>query len=111
MFAYIFAVLVLHDAAVCCQHGFRHGKQFVGIFRHRTVRIYIFLCDLQEIFLPEREGCLVRVLLEYEQVAAHLDTARLHEKRVGKPYRTDKVSMADKVFSHELVARRVGYAP
>ncbi len=53
----------------------------------------------------------MRVLLEYEQVAAHLDTARLHEKRVGKPYRTDKVGMADKVFSHEFVARRVGYAP
>ena len=53
----------------------------------------------------------MRVLLEYEQVAAHLYTARLHEKRVGKPYRTDKVGIAHKVLTHELVARRVGYAP
>ena len=55
-------------------------------------------------FSRSERDSLVHVLLEYEQVAAHLDTARLHEKRVGKPYRTDKVGMADKVFSHEFVA-------
>ena len=111
VFTDILTVLVPDNAAVGRQYGLRQGKQFVGVFRHRSVRICLFPCDLQESFLPEREGCLVRMLLEYEQVAAHLDTARLHEKRVGKPYRTDKVGMVHQVFTHELVARCVGNSP
>ena len=111
VFADILTVLVPDNAAVGRQYGLRQGKQLVGVFRHCSVRICLFPWDLQESFLPEREGCLVRMLLKYEQVAAHLDTARLHEKRIGKPYRTDKVGMAHKILTHELVARRVGHAP
>ena len=42
VFAHIFSVLVLYNAATCCKGGFRHGKQFVGVFGHCAYGVRLF---------------------------------------------------------------------
>ena len=51
------------------------------------------------------------MLLEHKEVAPYLDAPGLHEKVVRKPLGGDKVGMAHKILTHELVAGRVGNAP
>ena len=50
------------------------------------------------------------MLLEYQQVATYLYTACLHEKHIGQTDCTYQVGMIYKIFTHELIAGRVGYA-
>ena len=49
--------------------------------------------------------------MEYEQVAPDLNAACLHEDVVGETDCAYEVGVVHKVFTHELVAGSVGYAP
>ena len=60
---------------------------------HRSVHIVHFFAHLQKHLFTCGECRLIGMLLEYEQVAAHLDTACLHEKSVRQTYCADKVGM------------------
>ena len=42
VFAYIFSVLVLYNAATCRKGGFRYGEQFVGVFGHCACGVRLF---------------------------------------------------------------------
>ena len=109
MFAYIFAVLVHHNTAVGRQYGLRHGKQPVGVFGHRSVHVVHFFAHLQKHLFTCGECRLIGMLLEYEQVAAHLDTACLHEKSVRQTYCADKVGMVHQILTYKLISCRVGH--
>ena len=109
MFAYIFAVLVHHNTAVGRQYGLRHGKQPVGVFSHRSVHVVHFFAHLQKHLFTCGECRLIGMFLEYEQVAAHLDTACLHEKSVRQTYCADKVGMVHQILTYKLISCRVGH--
>ena len=65
----------------------------------------------QEQAFPCGEVLLVAVLLQDDKVAAYLDAAGLHEKRVGQAQGGDDMGVMHQIVTHKAIGWAVSHAP
>ena len=110
MLAYKFPVLVALNDTASGKRTLGKRESPVGIFR-KTAIGGTFPAYLQKHAFPCRQVFLVRVFLKDEQIAAHLNAARLHEKAVWQAQSRNDMRMAHQIIPYEPVAQAVGHAP